>query len=354
MTTTTPASAAASIARAAVAKAEVDRLFNDYKKAPYSDPIRRNNLRRGMLAAGRRMVMQFIMIRPMTEQERLRLRALASSALASSQVRQLCFSNASAGCGRFGTGEPDAVTKTNDEFVSVTRPLDTFLRTANTTPIATASARAPAVVAGRVLVPPTPAASAAAVDATQVAAKVAAAKLATDVTTAQKTTNPDTKAAANNVIVAQAGADAAAKAAQDAAVKAQDAAQAAQAAIATAQATGTPAAAATAQAATQAADAAHDAAEQAAVAATEIAATADTARSALEATAAATNDTSAQQAMTDASMTVAVSTAGLGPLGISWKAWGIGAAVLIGGYVVMNSKMMSANRRRRVRRNRRR
>jgi len=43
-----------------------------------------------------------------------------------------------------------------------------------------------------------------------------------------------------------------------------------------------------------------------------------------------------------------------GPFGVSWKIWAVGAAVAAGGYLVMNSKMMSANRRRRVRRNRRR
>jgi hypothetical protein len=42
-----------------------------------------------------------------------------------------------------------------------------------------------------------------------------------------------------------------------------------------------------------------------------------------------------------------------GPFGVSWKIWAVGAAVAAGGYLVMNSKMMSANRRRRVRRNRR-
>jgi hypothetical protein len=147
----------------------------------------------------------------------------------------------------------------------------------------------------------------AAVDAATENVVESGAKLATDVETAQKATNPQTKAAADNVVAAQAEADAAAKAAQETA--------------------------AIAQAASDAADAA---------------------RSVLEETAAATNDVAAQQAITDASMTVAVSTAGTGPLGIPWKFWGIGAAVLVGGYVLLNTKALSSNRRKRVRRNRRR
>lgn len=65
-------------------------------------------------------------------------------------------------------------------------------------------------------------------------------------------------------------------------------------------------------------------------------------------------DTSAMPPTPEATMTVAVATTGLGPLGISWKIWGVGAAALVGGYFLLNSRAMSANRRRRVRRNRRR
>ena len=349
-----PASASSAIANAGVLKATVDSLFRKYRETPYVDALKRNNTRRDMLQMGRRLVAALMFISPATEAERLRLRALASSALASSQARQMCFKSGASGCGSFGLNEPNAGVKINDEFVAMTRPLDTFLRTRNTTPIAVPVPRAPSVVAGRVLAPPAPAATSAVVNAAKEGAIAAAAKLATDVETAQKTTNPETKAAADKVIVAQAGADAAAKAAQEAAAKAAAAAAEAADAIAKAQASGSSADIETAQVETQIADAAHAAAEQATVASTEIAATADAARSELEAAAAATNDTSAQQAATDASMTVAVSTAGLGPLGISWKMWGVGAAVLVGGYLLMNSRAMSANRRRRARRNRRR
>jgi hypothetical protein len=96
-------------------------------------------------------------------------------------------------------------------------------------------------------------------------------------------------------------------------------------------------------------------AEQATVVATEVAAVADVARSELEVAATVTNDVPAQVAVATASeITVAVETRGVGPLGVSWKVWGIGAAVLIGGYLLMGRGKVTPNRRRRVRRNRRR
>ena len=63
-------------------------------------------------------------------------------------------------------------------------------------------------------------------------------------------------------------------------------------------------------------------------------------------------DTSAMPPTPEATMTVAVATTGLGPLGISWKIWGVGAAALVGGYFLLNSRAMKANKRR-ARRNRR-
>lgn len=344
-------SASAPIANAAVAKAEVDRLFRAYQATSYSDALRRNNLRRELLAAGRRLVALLWIVRPTTEQERLRLRAIAASALASSQLRQRCFMSGAAGCGRFGVNEPDGPSKTNDEFLAMTRPLDTFIKTRNTTPFAVpVPPRVTVVVAGRPVVTVAPGATKAVVTAAKEGVTVAAAKLASDVATAQKVTNPETKVAADKVVIAQAGADAAAKAAEEKAEQAKRAAEAALQATQTAQATGAAADAQAAQVAAQVADAAHVAAEQATVAATEIATVADVARSELEVAATVTNDVPAQEATTEATMTVAVATAGLGPLGISWKAWGIGAAALVAGYLLVNSKMMSANRRR-MRRN---
>jgi len=348
-------SASEPIARAAVAKAEVDRLFREYQSTPYTDAIRRNNLRRQMLAAGGKLMAQLLSVRPTTEQERLRLRAIAASALASSQLRQRCFMSGAAGCGRFGVNEPDGPSKANDEFMTMTRPLDTFIKTSNTTPLAVPEPpRVTVVVAGRPIATVAPSATEAAMTAAKESATVAAAKLASDVATAQKVTNPETKVAADKVVIAQAGADAAAKAAEEKAEQAKRAAETALQATQAAQASGAAADAQAAQAAAQVADAAHAAAEQATVAAAEAATVADAVRSELEVAATVTNDVPAQEAIAGATMTVAVATAGLGPLGISWKAWGIGAAVLVGGYVLLNTKALSSNRRKRVRRNRRR
>ena len=158
-------------------------------------------------------------------------------------------------------------------------------------------------------------------------------KLAADKVIADAATNPVTKLAADKVVVAQSDADAMAKAAVEQATKADAATSVA------AQSTG-----ATAQVATEMADAAQAEAARLAEAAAAAAAAADLARVELETAASVTNDTS---------VTVAVATTGLGPLGISWKVWGVGAAVLVGGYLFMNSRAVSKNRRH-VRRNGRR
>jgi len=155
-------------------------------------------------------------------------------------------------------------------------------------------------------------------------------KLAADKVIADAATNPVTKLAADKVVVAQSDADAMAKAAVEQATKADAATSVA------AQSTG-----ATAQVATEMADAAQAEAARLAEAAAAAAAAADLARVELETAASVTNDTS---------VTVAVATTGLGPLGVSWKVWGLGAAVLVGGYLFMNSRAVSKNRRR-VRRN---
>jgi hypothetical protein len=259
------------------------------------------------------------------------------------------------GCGRFGFNEADGPSKTNDEFVAITRPLDSLLRLSNARPLLPMPRAAPptvVVVAGARLAIPAlaPAATRAIVDGAREAAAAALAKLDADKKVAQEVTKPETKVAADKVVAAQAEADAVAKMAEEKAMKAKAAAEEAEKAAAVAKSTGSAADVQTAQVVSQIADTAHVEAEQATVAATEVAATADAARSALEATATAANDVPAQEATTEATMTVA--TTGLGPLGISWMAWGVGAAALVGGYLFMNSRAMSKNRR--VRRNRRR
>lgn len=355
----TPSSArvapALSISDATLAKAEIDRLFRAYRATSYLDAFKRNNLRRELLSEGRKLVRLLNVVRPASEAERIRLRALAASALASSQLRQRCFMTGATGCGRIGVNEPDGPSKTNDEFVAITRPLDAFVRTRNTVQIpARPAARAVVAVAGRPMATVVPSLARNIATAAKGATTVAAAKLATDVKVAQAATNAQTKVAADKVVIAQTGADAAAKAAEDQAAKAKAASEAAVQATQIAQSTGSAVDAQVAQVASQVAEATTAVAEQATAAAAEIATVADVVRSELEVAEAVTNDVAAQEATTEATMTVAVATAGLGPLGISWKAWGLGAAVLVGGYLVMNSKMMSPNRRRRVRRNRRR
>jgi hypothetical protein len=351
-------SASIPIANAMMAKANVDHLFRTYQTTSPMDPLKRNNVRQSMLAAGRSMVQLLQRVRPVTESERLRLRAIMAGALASSQMRQQCFSSGANGCRTFMANEDQGPAKTNAEFVAIARPLDTLLRLSNVRPIASVRVVAPptvVVVQGvRLAIPTTvPANAQVIVAAAAEAAAVAAAKLAADVKVAQAVTNAATRAAADKVVAAQAAADAAAKAAEEQAAKAKAAAEAAAQATATAQTTGTTAAVQTAQVAAQTAEVAHVAAEQASVAATEVATVADVARSELEVAATVTNDAPAQEASTAATMTVAVETTGLGPLGVSWKVWGLGAAVLVGGYLFMNSRAVSKNRRR-VRRNRRR
>jgi len=346
------------IANAMMAKANVDRLFRTYQTTSPMDALKRNSVRQSQLAAGRSMVQLLQRVRPVTESERLRLRAIMAGALASSQMRQQCFSSGANGCRTFLMNEDQGPAKTNAEFVAITRPLDALLRLSNVRPIATPRVVAlPTVVivqGVRLAIPTTvPANAQVIVAAAAEAAAVAAAKLAADVKVAQAVTNAATRAAADKVVAAQAAADAAAKAAEEQAAKAKAAAEAAAQATVTAQTTGTTAAVQTAQVAAQTAEVAHVAAEQASVAATEVATVADVARSELEVAATVTNDAPAQEASTAATMTVAVETTGLGPLGVSWKVWGLGAAVLVGGYLFMNSRAVSKNRRR-VRRNRRR
>jgi len=346
----TRAPAADAITAAAIAKANVDRAFRAYAATSYTDAARRNSARQALLAAGREMIRKFMAVRPATETERLRLRALEATALASSQTRQRCFGTGSNGCGRFGANEPAGPVKVNDEFVAVTRPLTNLLRL-NAVPITPPLHRAPPlVVAGRLIQTISPRAAQLVVDSAKSGTATAAAKLEADVKVSQEVTKPETKVAADKVVVAQAGADAAAKAAEDLAMKAKMAAEEADKVAQAAKEAGTIAAAQAAATAAQAAEQAKVVAEQATVAAAEVATVADEARSELETVAAETNDVPAQEATTEATMTVA--TTGQGPLGISWKIWGLGAAALVGGYLFMNSRGMAKNRR--VRRNRRR
>jgi len=366
--TVTPPSASIPIANAMIAKANVDRLFRVYQTTDYSDVVKRNNTRQAMLAAGRGLVQQLGLVRPATEAERLRLRSVAATALASSLLRQRLFTSGASGTGRFGLNEDDGPAKVNAEFVNITRPLDTFLRTRNVAvlvppraasvimamPIKYGSA---ATGAPTFLI--TPARTAAMDAAAKEAAALAAAKLDADAKVAQAVTNAETKAAADKVVAAQVAADTAAKVAVDEAEKAKAAADeatklAAIAAAKTADDAGYQRGIAEAQAAAQAAEMAHALAEQATIAATEIATVADVARSELEVAATVTNDVPAQDANTEATMTVAVATTGLGPLGVSWKVWGVGAMVVAAGGYFLMARKTTPNKRRRGRRTSRR
>lgn len=164
--------------------------------------------------------------------------------------------------------------------------------------------------------------------------KVAAADdtLAADKKVADTTTNVDTKAAADKVVEEQ-------KVATDTAKVAADKAAEADAAKAKAEATGT-------DEAKRLALIAQAEAERLAIAAADALAQADVSRSDLEVIAAVTNDVPVQ--------TTIAATTGLGPLGLSWTVWGVGAAVAaVGGYFLMTRKV-TPNRRRRSQRNARR
>lgn len=179
---------------------------------------------------------------------------------------------------------------------------------------------------------------------------VGKALLAGAMKTAASATNTVTKTAATKLVETQAAANEAAVAAQaqneKAAALAEEARRADEAAKASRAAEVERAAAQTAAEA----EASRIAAEETNRIAAGMAAAAEEARRELEAAAQSTNDQPAQEQVV--AMASDVAAAG-GLFGIPWKMWGVGAAALVAGYFLVNSKMMSANRRRRVRRNRR-
>ena len=169
--------------------------------------------------------------------------------------------------------------------------------------------------------------------------------------TAASATNVATKTAATRLVETQAAANEAAVTARAQAEKAAALAEEARRADEAAKASrAAEVERAAAQVAAEA-EASRIAAEETNRIAAGMAAAAEEARRELEAAAQSTNDQPAQEQVVAMASDVA---AAAGPLGVPWKVWGVGAAVLVAGYFLMNSKMMSANRRRRVRRNRRR
>lgn len=169
--------------------------------------------------------------------------------------------------------------------------------------------------------------------------------------TAASATNVATKTAATKLVETQAAANEAAVAAQAQAEKAAALAEEARRADEAAKASrAAEVERAAAQVAAEA-EASRIAAEETNRIAAAMAAAAEEARRELEVAAQYTNDQPAQEQVVAMASDAA---AAAGPLGVPWKVWGVGAAALVAGYFLVNSKMMSANRRRRVRRNRRR
>jgi hypothetical protein len=178
-----------------------------------------------------------------------------------------------------------------------------------------------------------------------------AAKLTGAVKTAAVATNLQTRAAARTAVLVQTQANDADLVAKAQAEKAAAAAEEARRADEASKAAQTAEADRVAKEAAAAAEAARGAANVATVVAADAGAAADQAQRDLEAVAERTNDTAAQEEIAQTTAEVAIVTSGA-PLGVSWKIWGLGAAALVGGYFLLNSRAMAKNRRR-VRRNRR-
>ena len=107
----------------------IDRKWAEYKGTPYTDALRRNNLRGEVLAEGRNLVSTYegwLSAGVVPD----KLAASAERAMRASEARAVCMEAGASGCGRFGWNEPPDDEKAADERAAVTFPLREVVRRA--------------------------------------------------------------------------------------------------------------------------------------------------------------------------------------------------------------------------------